>query len=221
MSKASLAAVLALGAYGAAAMAQAPLDSDQDKTLYALGVAIGSNVKSFGLTSKELEIVEAGLGDTVLGKDSRVDMQVYGPKIQQLADARTAAAAATEKKASAAYLQQAAKERGAQVSDSGLVYIPIKEGTGASPKATDTVTVNYTGSLRDGTVFDSSIERGQAATFSLEGVIQCWSEGLQKMKIGGKSKLVCPSELAYGDSGQGPIPAGAALVFEVELLGIK
>jgi FKBP-type peptidyl-prolyl cis-trans isomerase FkpA len=102
-----------------------------------------------------------------------------------------------------------------------MVYIPVAAGTGASPKATDTVNVHYHGTLRDGTVFDSSVERGEPISFPLNGVIACWTEGLQKMKVGGKAKLVCPSDTAYGDAGQGPIPGGAALVFEVELLGIE
>jgi FKBP-type peptidyl-prolyl cis-trans isomerase FkpA len=102
-----------------------------------------------------------------------------------------------------------------------MVYIPISVGTGANPTATDTVRVHYHGTLRDGTVFDSSVDRGESISFPLNGVIPCWTEGVQKMKVGGKAKLVCPSDTAYGDVGQGPIPGGAALVFEVELLGIE
>lgn len=215
-----LVAVL-VAAGSAAATAQPALESDQDKTLYALGVAIGSNVQEFALTPAELAIVEAGIGDAVAGKDSRVDMQVYGPKIKQLADSRTSAAATQEKQASAAFLAQMAKEDGAEQTESGLVYIPITAGTGASPTATDTVRVHYHGTLRDGTVFDSSVQRGEPVSLALNQVIPCWTEGLQKMKVGGKSKLVCPSDLAYGDSGQGPIPGGAALVFEVQLLEIE
>jgi FKBP-type peptidyl-prolyl cis-trans isomerase FkpA len=83
------------------------------------------------------------------------------------------------------------------------------------------VSVHYHGTLRDGTVFDSSVDRGEPISFSLAGVIPCWTEGVQKMQVGGKAKLVCPSDIAYGDAGQGPIPGGATLVFEVELLGIE
>jgi FKBP-type peptidyl-prolyl cis-trans isomerase FkpA/FKBP-type peptidyl-prolyl cis-trans isomerase FklB len=98
----------------------------------------------------------------------------------------------------------------------------VKAGSGAAPKATDTVKVHYKGTLRDGSVFDSSIERGQPATFPLNRVVPCWTEGLQKMKIGGKAKLACPSNLAYGDRGAPPkIKPGAALLFEVELLSIE
>jgi FKBP-type peptidyl-prolyl cis-trans isomerase FkpA len=113
------------------------------------------------------------------------------------------------------------KEPGAVRSSTGVIFIPVTAGTGASPKADSTVKVHYHGTLRDGTVFDSSVQRGEPISFPLNGVIPCWTEGVQKMKVGGKAKLVCPSETAYGDRGQGPIPGGAALMFEVQLLGIE
>lgn len=216
-----IAAALASCLIFTAACAQPALDSDRDKTLYALGIAIGTNVEVFQLTEDELEIVAAGISDGALGNEPKVDMNVFGPKIEELAGERASEAAAAERQASADFLYQMAQEPGAQRSASGLVYIPISEGTGPSPVPTDTVSVHYHGTLRDGTVFDSSVERGQPATFALNGVIPCWTEALQKMRVGGKSKLVCPSELAYGDTGTGPIPGGAALVFEVELLSIE
>jgi len=216
-----LAAALIAGFYVAAASAQPALQDDQDKTLYALGQAIGNNLAQFHLTAEELALVSAGVSDFVLGRDSRVDMQVYGPRIQGLAQARAAAGATAEKEASQAFLEQMAKEPGAKRTASGLIYIPITEGTGQSPVASDTVTVHYHGTLRDGTVFDSSVERGEPATFQLTGVIPCWTEGVPMMKVGGKAKLVCPSDIAYGDAGSGPIPGGATLVFEVQLLGIE
>jgi FKBP-type peptidyl-prolyl cis-trans isomerase len=95
------------------------------------------------------------------------------------------------------------------------------EGTGANPAASDTVRVHYHGTLRDGTVFDSSVDRGEPISFPLMGVIPCWTEGVQKIRVGGKAKLGCPAEIAYGESGTGPIPGGATLLFEVELLGIE
>lgn len=120
------------------------------------------------------------------------------------------------------FLDKAAKEKGAVKTDSGLVYFSLKEGTGASPKATDTVKVNYRGTLPDGKEFDSSYKRGVPAEFRLDKVIKCWTEGLQKMKPGGKARLVCPPTLAYGDAGAGElILPGATLVFEVELLEVK
>jgi len=115
----------------------------------------------------------------------------------------------------------AAKEAGAVTTDSGLVYVPLREGTGASPAETDTVKVHYKGTLPDGKEFDSSYKRGQPAEFPLNRVIKCWTEGVQRMKVGGKAKLVCPSATAYGERGvSGLIPPNSTLLFEIELLGI-
>ena len=115
----------------------------------------------------------------------------------------------------------AAKEAGATVSSSGLVFRSLKDGTGAGPVATDTVRVHYRGTLPDGKEFDSSYSRGQPAEFPLNRVITCWTEGLQKMKTGGKAKLTCPPAIAYGSRGAGGvIPPNATLHFEVELLGV-
>ena len=121
-----------------------------------------------------------------------------------------------------AALAAAAKEPGASVAASGLVYKSIKDGNGASPKATDTVKVNYKGTLPDGTKFDASADHGGPITFPLNRVIPCWTEGVQKMKVGGKAKLTCPSAIAYGARGAGGvIPPNATLVFEVELIAIN
>ncbi len=139
----------------------------------------------------------------------------------------TTLALATSLMAGAAHAQPsaaasaAAKEPGAEVAASGLVYRSLKEGNGGSPQASDTVRVHYRGTLPDGKEFDSSYSRGQPAEFPLNRVIPCWTEGLQKMKTGGKAKLTCPPEIAYGSRGAaGVIPPGATLHFEVELLGI-
>jgi FKBP-type peptidyl-prolyl cis-trans isomerase/Flp pilus assembly protein TadD len=126
------------------------------------------------------------------------------------------------RKEAAKFLKKMAAEEGAQVSDSGLIYFELKQGDGKSPAATDTVKVHYHGTLPNGKVFDSSVNRGEPASFPLNRVIACWTEGLQKMRVGGKAKLVCPADLAYGDRGAGIlINPGAALAFEVELLGIE
>ena len=119
-------------------------------------------------------------------------------------------------------LAKAAAEKGAVVTDSGLVYRSLKDGTGASPAATNVVKVHYRGTFPDGKEFDSSYTRGQPAEFPLNGVIKCWTEGVQKMKVGGKAQLACPAAIAYGSRGAGGvIPPNATLLFEVELLGIK
>jgi FKBP-type peptidyl-prolyl cis-trans isomerase FkpA len=222
MSRVTPFLLLSLAVCTAAANAQPALQTDDDKTLYALGQAVGENVlKSFNLSTAELAIVTAGLNDAVLGRESKVDMATYGPRIQAFAQQRATAGATAEKQASTAFLEQMAKEKGAQRSTTGMIFIPVAAGSGASPAATDTVRVHYHGTLRNGTVFDSSVQRGESISFPLSGVIPCWTEGVQKMKVGGKAKLVCPSETAYGDGGQGPIPGGATLVFEVELLAIE
>jgi FKBP-type peptidyl-prolyl cis-trans isomerase FkpA len=197
------------------------LQTDQDKTLYALGLAIGQNVKDFKLTAAEVALVSDGLRDAVLGTEPKVALDVYGPRIQGLAQERMSATATAEKDAAAAWVAEQAALPGAQRSDSGVVLIPITEGTGENPTATSTVRVHYHGTLRDGTVFDSSVDRGEPISFPLNGVIPCWTEGVQKIKVGGKAKLICPSDTAYGDQGSGSIPGGAALAFEVELLEIE
>jgi FKBP-type peptidyl-prolyl cis-trans isomerase len=214
------AAAVLLLVFSVAVAAQSAPETELDKRLYALGVALGSNLEEFELTEDELDVVAGGMRDAVGGEEYKVDMAVYGPQIQTLAEERVAAAAATEREASIAFAEEQAGEPGAERTESGLIYIPVTEGSGPSPAPTDTVRVHYHGTLRDGTVFDSSVERGEPISFPLDGVIECWTEGLQKMQVGGKAKLVCPAEIAYGDTGQGPIPAGATLVFEVELLGI-
>ena len=119
-------------------------------------------------------------------------------------------------------LSAASKEQGAVVTASGLVFKSIKDGTGESPKATDVVKVNYRGTLPDGTEFDASAKHGGPISFPLNRVIPCWTEGVQKLKVGGKAKLTCPSALAYGPrgAGGGEIPPNSTLVFEVELVGI-
>ena len=121
-----------------------------------------------------------------------------------------------------AFLEKAAKEKGAVKTESGLVYKSLKEGKGPKPAAADTVKVHYRGTLIDGKEFDSSYKHGQPLEFPLNRVIKCWTEGVQKMKVGGKAKLVCPPEIAYGQQGAGgAVPPNATLVFEVELLDIR
>ena len=216
----SLSLVICLGAASASASAPEPASDDQ-KTLYALGIAISQSLGNFSLSESELEFVKAGITDGVLNRKSKVDAQAFMPKVQKLQQARVAVLADREKKAGEAFLAKASAEKGATKTASGLVIQVLKEGKGASPKEADSVKVHYHGTLTDGSVFDSSVQRGEPATFPLGRVIPCWTEGVQQIKVGGKSRLVCPSTLAYGDRGQPPaIKPGATLIFEVELLDI-
>jgi FKBP-type peptidyl-prolyl cis-trans isomerase FkpA len=183
---------------------------------------VARELKVFNLTPAELEFVMKGLGDAVKGKTPSLDPNVYEPKVQQLAATRRKATGEKQAVLGKAFLEKAAAEKGAVKTDSGLVFLSLKEGSGANPAATDTVKVNYRGTFIDGTEFDSSYRRNQPAQFVLNQVIKGWTEGLQKMKVGGKARLVCPPALAYGDKGAGgTIPPNATLVFEVELLEIK
>jgi len=195
-------------------VAAADLKTEDDKALYALGALIGRSVAPFNLTATELELVKAGLADVASNKKTQIDPQAYMTKLQDLQKARSAAVEKT-------FLSKAASEKGVTKTASGMLYSVLKPGKGASPKATDKVKVHYVGTLTNGTVFDSSVARGEPAEFGLNEVIACWTEGVQLMKVGGKSKLVCPAAIAYGDAGRPSIPPGATLVFEIELLEIK
>jgi FKBP-type peptidyl-prolyl cis-trans isomerase FkpA len=218
---ASPAAAASPGAAGAAASPAAAATNDP-KLFYALGIALGQNVRVLHLTDAELEQVKAGLVDGAQGKKTDIDLNTYGPKIQQFGAARIKEGVEQEKVRGTAFRDAAAKEAGAVQAPSGLVYKETTAGTGKSPAATDTVKVHYRGTLIDGTEFDSSIARGQPAEFPLNGVIPCWTEGVQRMKVGGKARLVCPANIAYGEQGRpGTIPGGATLLFDVELLEIK
>ena len=213
--------VLALGVAAIAGAATPDPQTDEQKLFYALGVVVSQNIAVFNLTESELAFVQAGLADSVLHKPAKVDVQAVAPKLQQLYTARLQALAATEKKAGQAFSDKAAAEKGSTKTPSGIIITTLKPGTGASPKPSDTVKVHYHGTLTDGSVFDSSVQRGQPVTFPLNGVIKCWGEAVPTMKVGGKSRLVCPADVAYGDQGSPPrIKPGATLVFEVELLDI-
>jgi len=210
-----------VGAIAAPAFADGEPKTDEEKAFYSFGYNLSQQLQMLNLTPAEFEFVKAGLGDGVQKKTPKADPKEFYPKFQALARDRVVANAGVEKKAGQEFAEKAAKEKGAVKTASGMVYQEIKAGTGDQAKATDKVKVHYTGTLTDGTVFDSSVQRNAPATFPLNGVIKCWTEGVQLMKVGGKAKLICPSDIAYGDQGRPPqIKPGATLVFEVELLEI-
>jgi FKBP-type peptidyl-prolyl cis-trans isomerase FkpA len=201
--------------------AEAP-KTEQEKTLYALGLLVSRSLAPFQLNAAELEFVKQGITDGVTGKAPAVDVNAYNAKVQELAKTRRKAQGEKMASLNKAVEEKAAREKGAVKTASGMVYLSLKEGTGPSPGPGDKVTVQYRGTLPDGKEFDSSYKRGTPAEFRLDKVIKCFGEGLQMMKVGGKARLVCPSKIAYGERGAGDlIPPGATLVFEVELLGIK
>lgn len=204
------------------ALAADPPKNDDQKTFYAIGANVARSLAVFNLTAEEFELVKQGLLDTQTGRKTDFEVGAYNSKIQELARARRKALGDKQAVAGKEFLEKAAQEKGAVKTSSGMVYIPVTEGKGDSPKASDMVKVNYRGTLPDGREFDSSYKRGKALEFKLDSVIKCWSEGLQKMKSGGKARLVCPADLAYGENGAGDtILPGATLAFEVELLEIK
>ena len=194
------------------------------KALYGVGLAIARSLETFALSPAELDQVLKGVKEGVLGKSKVPFDQELQSSINDLARTRAPKAAekaaSREKEAGAPYLAKMSKDPKAKKTASGAIVIPVQEGTGAQPKDTDKVKVNYTGKLVNGTVFDSSQGRGPAE-FPLNQVIKCWTEALQMMKVGGKATVVCPSGIAYGDRGNPPvIPGNAVLTFDVELLDI-
>ena len=216
----SLAIALCLGTTATFAAAAEPT-TDEQKTFYAMGLAISQSISTFALSESELDIVKSGITDGVFNRPSKVDLQTFGPKIQQLQQARASVIAEPEKKAGAAFLAKVAAEPGAKKTESGAILTTIKEGNGATPKITDMVKVHYQGTLIDGTVFESFTKLGEPAMLRMNEMSKCWVEGMQQIKVGGKSKLICPSSLAYRDKGRPPlIKPGATLVFEIELLEI-
>lgn len=202
------------------AVAKGP-ETEDEKTFYFLGVMAGGGLTRFALSEEEMVWVQRGVGDVVKGEETQLDPQQYGPKLQELMEERQQASVAAEKKASAAFLAAEAAKPGVRKLDSGLLIEDLVVGSGKSPEVSDTVRVHYHGTLRDGRVFDSSVRRGEPFETQLSGVVECWQQGVSQMKQGGKARLSCPSELAYGDASPSPtIPGGSALVFEVELLEV-
>lgn len=201
--------------------ADSKLETDEQKTLYAIGMTISNQLGVFALSEEELKPIVQGILDGIKGEEPKVDMQVYAAKINQFASDRAAVVAKQQSAASAEYLKQFEGDDSVVKTDSGAFVKMITEGSGNAPTPQNTVKVHYEGKLLDGTVFDSSYVRGAPATFGLGQVISCWTEGLQEIKTGGKAELICPADTAYGDRGAPPkIGPGATLVFQVELVEI-
>ncbi len=200
------------------------IESNQDSTSYAIGMDIATQFEKQSIDVNYMALVQ-GMKDYMDGnaifdeaKQKEV-MMAFQQQLQQKQQEEQTMKAQENKTKSNAFLEENAKKEGIMITESGLQYEIIEPGSADKPKETDEVTVNYKGMLIDGTIFDSSYDRGEPATFPLNRVIKGWTEGLQLIGKGGKIKLYIPSDLAYGDQGAGAtIPGGSALVFEVELL---
>jgi FKBP-type peptidyl-prolyl cis-trans isomerase len=198
------------------------LETEPKKVSYSIGVIIASNIKSQGLDSLDIDAVTAGIKDVSLNSTLKIDAKECEMILQQYMQQTMEKKSAKAKEASAKFLEENKKREGVKVTASGLQYKVIAEGKGKSPASSDNVTVHYTGKLIDGTVFDSSVERGEPATFGVSQVIPGWTEALQLMHEGDKWMLFIPFDLAYGERGAPPqILPFSTLVFEVELIKVN
>lgn len=209
------------------AFAQSELTTQKQKVGYAIGVNIGSGIGQQGLADEvDLAAIALGMQDAVAGnlKLTPEELETVMQEFSAAMGAKQQAAMQAQAQVGVDFLAKNASEPGVKTTASGLQYVVITEGADADapkPSATDTVSVHYHGTLIDGTVFDSSVERGEPLSIPLNGVIPGWTEGLQLMNVGDKYRFFIPSNLAYGESGADPIPPNSALIFEVELLGIE
>lgn len=196
-------------------------DSAEAATIYALGQLMARTLENFALSAEELEFLWQGLEDGVLGRPPQVDLAAEADRLLALQSARRDRQLSRDREAGAQLVAAATTEENVERRPSGLVMQPIVAGHGARPSASDHVSVHYEGSLVDGTVFDSSRARGEPSTFPVRGVIACWTEALQLMQVGERSRIICPPQIAYGARGRPPvIRPDATLVFDIELLGI-
>jgi FKBP-type peptidyl-prolyl cis-trans isomerase FklB len=192
----------------------------KDSVSYALGVTMAETLKKSGISDYNEDLVKKAISEHLAGKgtfDALTADKIYKEETKKVADKK----ALENKKAGEAFLAENKKNKLIQSTPSGLQYKNTQEGTGAQPDGNDKVTVHYHGTLIDGTVFDSSVQRGTPATFGLNQVIPGWTEGLQYMKEGGKTTFYIPSELAYGSRSQNKIPGNSTLIFEVELIKVE
>ncbi len=198
------------------------LKTANDSLSYAVGILWGENMKQQGLTDINTTILGNAIGDVLKGNDSSMDAQTANVIVKEFMNREKMEAMKKNKAEGELFLQKNAEKEGVITLESGLQYQVLSEGTGPIPTANDKVTVHYHGTLINGDVFDSSVQRGSPATFPVTGVIKGWVEALQLMPVGSKWKLFIPSDLAYGERGAGQkIGPGTVLIFEVELLGIE
>lgn len=214
---------MGLGLFGLRAWGQTP-EQDKEKALYVLGVALGRSLEPFQLTPAELEVVRRGLTDVATKAPLKAEPEEHAPRLYALLKERQARAAEASRREREALFERAAREPGAQRLPSGAVYRELRAGQGESPQAQDTVVVHYRGTLEDGSEFDSSEKSGEGEPvgLKLDTLVRCWTEALPRMKVGGKARLTCPPDTAYGEAGVPPkIPPNALLFFDVELVELS
>lgn len=216
----SLAALVSCN--GQKGKADLSLKSSADSAAYGIGVSIGTNMKKDGLDNLNLDILKAAIQSAIKGDSLMLDARTSQACIQAYLSSKQKEKADGNVAAGKKYMEENKKKAGVKELPDGLQYEVMKEGNGPVPSATDTVVTHYHGTLIDGTVFDSSVDRGEPAEFPVGAVIKGWTEALQMMKVGSKWRLVVPPALAYGDRQAGPnIGPNSTLIFEVELLSIK
>ncbi len=195
--------------------------AEDEKVLYAFGASLANGLRDFVLSPEERKLVQAAFAEIVNGGKPRVDVAEYMPKVRELYAERQKKVAEGEKTAGAAYAAKALKEPNTEKRESGLVIRTVQAGKGKKPTQNDTVKVNYTAMLVDGTVFASSEKDRKPVELPITTLLPCWNEALSRMQVGGKSRAICPSDLAYGDSGAPPaVKPGATLIYDLELLDV-
>jgi len=197
------------------------LKTEEQKTLYAVGLVLARQLESFNLTPSELRLVQHGLTDGVRGRKARVDFITYSKKSQEMGIARRDARGKKLEEMAPEFIEKAAAEEGAVKTRSGAVYLMLKEGEGVPPTENEIVRLHFVSALIDKREMDSTYKRGEPEEDQLNHYIKCLTEGVQLMKPGGRAKLVCPPETALGKKSFGLVPPNATLVYEVELLEVK
>ncbi len=216
----SAAAIITIFSAGIS-FAQTNPETEDEKAFYSIGAGLSNQIQNLRpISDREFELIFKGMRDAVEGKGADINTKDSHARIRKLLQARKETGEAIEKAAAVDFLVAEARKPGAKKTESGLIITEMMAGRGASPSATDKVKVHYHGMLRDGTVFDSSVDRGRPSEFPLNRVIPCWTEGVAMMREGGKSRLVCPADIAYGNKRKGRIPPESVLIFEVELIEI-
>lgn len=197
-----------------------PLATERDRVLYAIGVRTAKELRGYALQPSEIDFVERGLRDELLGREVLINESAYDTKLNNFRNVRRKIAVEKEEEAAREFVARAAAEAGALVTDSGFVFFELRPGDGAQPRADSLVRIHFHGRLRDGTVWDSSVESGEPRQLAMARLFPCGRAGLLRMRVGGRSRMVCPPELAFGAEGTPRVPGGAAIDFEVELLAI-